>query len=397
MAERLQPATATELAAAIAESEGPLEILGQGTKRGFGRPAQAERALDLSRLSGVTLYEPDELVLTAGAGTPLREIEARLSASRQILAFEPPDLGPLYGLPAGQATLGGIIACNLSGPRRVKAGAARDYVLGCTVANGRGEIVKTGGRVMKNVTGYDLSKLITGSFGTLVAIAEATLKVQPAPEEVRSLSIDGLDDATAVLTMNKALGGAQDISAAAHLPRDAARRTPLKAAGASVTLLRLEGTAASVAHRLAKLQEEIGMAGAVLGEEESLAAWGAVRDVAPFIEDEGEALWRVSLPPTAGAATIRELGEGLRYFYDWGGGLIWLALPEQDDGGAARLRGAIAAVGGHATLVRAPAALRAAVDVFQPQDAALAALTRRVKESFDPLGRFNPGRMYRDV
>ena len=199
------------------------------------------------------------------------------------------------------------------------------------------------------------------------------------------------------LTMNKALGGAQDVSAAAHLPRDAARRAPLSTLDAAVTLLRLEGTAASVAQRLATLQKEIGMTGAVLGEEESLAAWRAVRDVAPFIEDKDEALWRVSLPPTAGAAMIRELGEGLRYFYDWGGGLVWLALSAEGDGGAAKLRGAIAAVGGHATLVRAPVALRAAVDVFQPQDPPLAALSRRVKESFDPLGRFNPGRMYRDV
>jgi len=397
MAERLQPATAIELAAVIADSEGPLEILGQGTKRGFGRPAQTERSLDLSRLSGVTLYEPDELVLTAGAGTPLREIEARISASHQILAFEPPDLGPLYGLPAGQATLGGVIACNLSGPRRVKVGAARDYVLGCTAVTGRGEIVKTGGRVMKNVTGYDLSKLITGSFGTLVAMIEATLKVLPAPEETQTLSIRGLDDASAVLIMNKVLGGMQDISAAAYLPRDAARRTPLHAEGDAVTLLRLEGTAASVAHRLAMLQVDIGTAGVVLGEVESLAAWRAVRDVEPFIEDKGEALWRISLPPTAGAAMIRELGEVGMYYYDWGGGLIWLAMPAQGDGGAAKLRDALSALGGHATLVRGPVALRAAVDVFQPQDAALAALTRRVKESFDPLGRFNPGRMYRDV
>jgi len=397
MAERIQPKTVTDLAAAIADSEGPLEILSQGSKRCFGRPMQAERTLDLSRLSGVTLYEPDELVLTGGAGTPLREIEARLSASRQILAFEPPDLGPLYGLPSGQATLGGIIACNLSGPRRVKVGAVRDFVLGCTAVNGRGEIVKTGGRVMKNVTGYDLCKLITGSFGTLVTIAEATLKVLPAPEEVRTLAIPGLDDASAILTMNKALGGAQDVSAAAHLPCDAARRMPLGTFDAAVTLLRLEGTAASVAERLATLQKEIGMAGAVLGEGESLAAWRAVRDVAPFIEDKGEALWRVSLPPTAGAAMIRELGEGLRYFYDWGGGLVWLVLPAEGDGGAAKLRGAIAAVGGHATLVRASVTLRASVDVFQPQDPPLAALSRRVKESFDPLGRFNPGRMYRDV
>ena len=396
MSERLQPASLAELAAAVADSEGPLEILGQGSKRGFGRPMQAERSLDLSRLSGVTLYEPEELVLAAGAGTPLREIEARLAAARQILAFEPPDLGPLYGQPPGQATLGGIIACNLSGPRRVKVGAARDYVLGCTAVNGRGEIVKTGGRVMKNVTGYDLSKLVTGSFGTLMAIAEATLKVMPAPEEVRTLAIPGLDDAAAVLVMNKALAGAQDVSAAAHLPRAAAEACS-PGGDAPLTLIRLEGTRASVAHRLMRLQEEIETAGAVLEDIESSALWRAIRDAAPFAADAGEALWRVSLPPTAGAAVVRELGEGPRHFYDWGGGLVWLSLPAEGDGGAERLRGAVAAVGGHATLVRASMALRAAIDVFQPQDAALAALTRRVKESFDPLRRFNPGRMYRDV
>src|ERR1700690_4078021 len=383
MAERLQPATVAELADAIAGSEGPLEILGQGSKRGFGRPVQAARSLDLSRLSGVTLYEPDELVLSAGAGTPLREIEARLSASHQILAFEPPDMGPLYGLPPGQATLGGVIACNLSGPRRVKAGAARDYVLGCSVANGRGEIVKTGGRVMKNVTGYDLSKLITGSFGTLVAMAEATVKVLPAPEEVRTLAIPGLDDAAAVIVMNKALSGAQDVSGAAHLPREATDKTPLNVQGNAVTLLRLEGTGASVAHRLAALQAEIGNPGEILDEAQSLSAWRAVRDAAPFLEDDGMALWRISLPPTAGAGVVRALGEGLRHFYDWGGGLVWLALPAEGDGGAGKLREAIAPIGGHATLVRGSMALRAAIEGFQPQDAALAALTRRAKEGFD--------------
>jgi glycolate oxidase FAD binding subunit len=397
MAERFQPATVAELAAAIAGSDGPLEIMGQGSKRGFGRPVQAALTLDLSRLSGVTLYEPDELVMTAGAGTPLREIEARLSASRQILAFEPPDLGPLYGLPPNQATLGGIVACNLSGPRRIKAGAARDHVLGCTVANGQGEVVKAGGRVVKNVTGYDLCKLITGSFGTLVAMAEATVKVLPAPEDVRTLAIRGLDDAAAVLAMNKALSGAEDVTGAAHLPREALAGTPLDKLGIAVTLLRLEGTPNSVAHRLARLREEIGGADVVLKEEESVAAWRAIRDVAPFVEDHGEALWRISVPPSAGDAVIRALGDGLRHFYDWGGGLVWLSMPMEGDCGAMKVREAIAAVGGHATLVRAPVALRAAVDVFQPMDAVLAALTRRVKESFDPFGRFNPGRMYRDV
>ena len=395
MAERLQPATLAELAAAIAGSDGTLEILGQGSKRGFGRPLQTEHVLDLSRLSGVSLYEPEELVMTAAAGTPLREIEARLAAHNQMLAFEPPDLGPLYGQPAGQATLGGILACNLSGPRRVKAGAARDFILGCTVINGASEIVKAGGRVVKNVTGYDLSKLMTGSFGTLAVLAEATIKVLPAPESSRTLCFAGLDDAAAAVLMNKALGGAQDVCAAAHLPPAIAAQTSLGREAA--TLLRLEGTALSVVHRLGKLQEESAGKSRVLGESDAAGLWRSIRDAAFFAEDRGEALWRLSVPPAAGPAVARELGEDARYFYDWGGGLIWISLPAAGDGGAAKLRTATAPLGGHATLVRGPAALRAAIDVFQPMDAALAALTRRVKESFDPMRRFNPGRMYRDV
>ena len=394
MAERLQPATLAELSAAVAGSEGTFEIVGQASKRGFGRPLQTERTLDLSRLSGVSLYEPEELVMTAAAGTPLREIEARLAAHQQMLAFEPPDFGPLYGQPPGQASLGGIIACNLSGPRRVKAGAARDFILGCTVVNGAGEIVKAGGRVVKNVTGYDLSKLMTGSFGTLAVLAEATIKVLPAPEASRTLCLGGLDDAAAVVLMNKALGGAQDVSAAAHLPHGIVPQASL--GNEAATLLRLEGTAISVDHRLGKLQEHIGGKARVLGEE-ATALWRSIRDAAFFAEDRNDALWRIAVPPAAAPIVTRGLGDEARYFYDWGGGLVWLSLPAEGDGGAARLRAAIAGVGGHATLVRGPAALRAAIDVFQPMDPALAALTRRVKESFDPLKRFNPGRMYRDV
>ena len=394
MAERFQPATLAELAAAIAGSDGTLEIMGQGSKRGFGRPLQTERTLDLSRLSGIGMYEPEELVMTAAAGTPLREIEARLAAHHQMLAFEPPDLGPLYGQPPGQATLGGIIACNLSGPRRVKAGAARDFILGCTVVNGSGEVVKAGGRVVKNVTGYDLSKLMTGSFGTLAVLAEATMKVLPAPESSRTLCVAGLDDAAAVVLMNKALGGPQDVIAAAHLPRAIVRQAAL--GDEAATLLRLEGTAISVSDRLAKLQAESGKC-RVLGEGDATALWRSIRDAAFFAEDRGEALWRLSVPPAASPAVTRDLAEGARYFYDWGGGLVWLSLPAAGDGGAAKLREAIAGIGGHATLVVGPAPMRAAIDVFQPMDGALAALTRRVKESFDPQKRFNPGRMYRDV
>jgi glycolate oxidase FAD binding subunit len=236
---------------------------------------------------------------------------------------------------------------------------------------------------------------MTGSFGTLAVLADATIKVLPAPESSRTLCIAGLDDAAAAVLMNKALGGAQDISAAAYLPAGIAVQTTL--GSEATTLLRLEGTAISVDHRLGKLEEEAGGKSRVLGEGDAGSLWRSIRDAAFFAEDRGEALWRLSVPPAAGPAVARELGGGVRYFYDWGGGLIWVDLPAAGDGGSAKLRAAMAPIGGHATLVRAPAALRAAIDVFQPMDAALAALTRRVKESFDPLKRFNPGRMYRDV
>ena len=397
MADRPKPATAEELAAAVAESEGPLELLGQGGKRGFGRPVQASQVLDLSRLAGVTLYEPEELVMSAGAGTPVLEIERLLAANGQMLAFEPPDLGPLFGEEAGRGTLGGMIACNLSGPRRIKAGALRDFLLGATAVNGRGEVFKTGGRVVKNVTGYDLCKLLAGSFGTLAAIASATLKLQPAPEAVRTLMIRGLSDAAAMLLMGRAMGSAEDVSGAVHLPEAAARMLPHADVGTAVTLLRLEGTPRSVAQRLAMLAKELQAPSEALGEIESTVLWRSLRNLSPFRGDHAAAIWRISAPPTAGADLAKACGPAVRYFYDWGGGLIWLAVAPEGDAAAARLRAALSASGGHATLVRAPIAIRAAVDVFQPQEPALAALSRRIKESFDPLGRFNPGRMYAGV
>jgi glycolate oxidase FAD binding subunit len=398
MSSALEPRTAAELAAAVAESAGPLEILGAGSKRGLGRPVNSGQRLDLSHLSGISLYEPEELVLTAGAGTRLAEIEQALAEKRQMLAFEPPDLGPLYGRPAGEGTLGGMLACNLAGPRRPKAGAARDHFLGALAVNGEGEIFKTGGQVVKNVTGYDLCKLLAGSFGTLAALAEVTLKVLPAPEHECSLLFSGLEDAAAVAIMTRALGSAAEVSGAAHLPAGVASLLP-RAAGAA-TLLRLEGTTLSVAERIALLRRELGGACVEMEAAESRAVWRALRDVAPFQGTE-EAVWRLSVPPAAGAAVMRAIAisgvTGVRHFYDWGGGLIFLALPAEGDAAAAPIRAALKPMGGHATLMRAPLSLRAAVDVFQPQAPALAALARRVKESFDPAGRLNPGRMYHGI
>jgi glycolate oxidase FAD binding subunit len=379
---------------ALGESK-TLEIVGHGSKRGIGRAAQWDLSLDLSDLTGVTLYEPEELILSAKAGTPMAEIEALLAKHNQELAFEPLDYGPVFGAAAGRGTIGGTLAANLSGPRRIKAGAARDHFLGVTAVSGRGETFKSGGRVVKNVTGYDLCKVLAGSWGTLAVMTDVTVKVLPRAETEETLLVLGLDDAAAARAMSIAMGSSNDVSGTAHFPAPLAATIQAEA-GTAITALRLEGVAPSVKHRRDGLEALLKSFGeiTVFAEPDSRALWKAVRDVRPFTSGE-RALWRISVAPTRGHEVAAAIGEGAEYFYDWAGGLIWLALPAEDDGGAARVRAVIGE--GHATLVRAPAAIRAAVPVFEPQDAGLAALSRRVKESFDPKGVLGPGRMYAGV
>jgi glycolate oxidase FAD binding subunit len=405
-ADVLKPTAAHEVEDAVVwaiESSRPLEVVGQGSKRAIGRPAQSDVTLDLSRLARVTLYEPEELVLSARAGTSIAEIEALLASKGQHLAFEPMDVGPLFGGVAGRGTIGGVLAANLSGPRRFRAGAARDHVLGFSAVSGRGETFKSGGRVVKNVTGYDLAKLMAGSWGTLAVLTDVTVKVLPRPETQVTVLVLGLDDAAAVRAMTVASGSPCDVSGAAHLQAAASARIPLGeavASGRAVTALRLEGVAPSVAHRRAALQALLQPFGEVrvVDDMVSRSLWRAIRDVTPFAAARTGAdrpLWRVAGAPARGAELASAISTGVdaEVLFDWGGGLLWVLLAPSDDAGAAFVRPAIAAFGGHATLIRAPAAARAVVDVFEPQDAALAALTKRVKDSFDPQGILNPGRM----
>ena len=404
---RLKPETPAQVVEAVAwaaAEEAPLEVMGRASKRALGRPVQAANDLDLSGLSGILLYEPEELVLSARAGTRLAEVEAALIEKKQMLAFEPADLGPLLGGEAGQGSLGGMLACNLAGPRRLKAGAARDHFLGAEAVSGRGEAFKTGGRVVKNVSGYDLCKLLAGSYGTLAAMTEVTVKVLPAPEKTRTVLLFGLDDAGGLRAMTRALQSAHEVSGAAHLPARLAAASAVSyvaGAGAAVTALRIEGPGPSVEHRTAALRREL----ADLAETEELHGansgvfWAEVRDVKPLVAHPERAVWKVSVPPASGAAVAARLARenDALYYFDWGGGLIWLALPASDalafEARHAAVRDAFRDCGGHATLIRAPEEVRAGVPVFQPQDGALAALTRRVKEGFDPKGILNPGRM----
>lgn len=376
-----------------------LELAGQGSKRALGRPGQTDATLDLSGLTGVTLYEPAELILSAKAGTPLAEIEALLDQNNQQLDFEPMDYGPLLGGEAGKGTLGGAIATNLSGPRRIKAGAARDHFLGVTAVTGRAETVKSGGRVVKNVTGYDMCKLLAGSWGTLAAITDITLKVLPKPETQATVLVEGLDDERGCAAMAAAMGSSCDVSAAAHLPDHVASYFDGLPRPEAATALRLEGVAPSVAHRkeaLAALMRPFG-AVTMLDESDSKALWHSVRQVKPFAVSQERPLWRISTAPGRGHEIGAAITPAAQMFYDWAGGLIWVAMPFADEPDAGSIRRAVAATGGHATLVRAPAALRAAIDVFEPQSAGLRALSKRVKDGFDPRGLLNPGRMWAGV
>ena len=402
--ETLRPTTEDEAIEAVGWAcggEHALEIVSGGSKRGLGRPTNVAAVLDLSGLAGIALYEPEELVLTARPGTTLAEIDARLAQHGQALAFEPPDLGPVLGAGPGLATLGGCMAANLSGPRRFKAGAARDHILGVRAVSGRGELFKSGGRVVKNVTGYDLCKLLAGSWGTLAAMTEIAVKVLPAAEKLRTVLVYGLDDEAAMEAMTRALGGPFEVSGAAHLPAGIAARSGvgrIRDPGTPVTALRIEGPEPSVLARTGALRRLFGDDHGIeeLHGHNSGAFWREVGEARFHADSDEGIVWRLSVPPAEGAAVAGRIARGLdtRVFYDWGGGLIWLALPTgTEDAGAETVRRAVGPAGGHATLIRAPEEIRRRVSVFHPQPAGLAALSARVKQAFDPLGILNPGRM----
>jgi len=386
MTDRLTPSDEREIAAAIGDAAGrrrPLSIAGGTTRGGLGRPLQTAATLSTEKLSGVTLYEPSELVISARAGTPLATVESLLAESNQRLPFEPMDHRPLLGS-EGEPTIGGVVAANVSGPRRIQAGAARDSLIGIRAVAGRGEIVKSGGRVMKNVTGYDLARFIAGSYGTLAVLSEVTFKVQPIPEVETTLVLSGVADRRAVEALSAALTSPFSVSGAAHLP------------GAAQTLIRLEGFAASVEDRATRLAAELADFGSVerLDGEASVEAWRKVRDVQAL--DSGERpVWRISTRPINGPKLVEAVRNAFdcAALYDWGGGLVWLTGNEGDDAGAAAIRAALRPLGGHATLIRAPEDIRNSVEVFQPLDAGVMALTRKLKQSLDPAGILNPGRM----
>jgi glycolate oxidase FAD binding subunit len=399
----LEPSDAKQIAEMISwvVAEGDtLEIVAGGTKRALGRPMKTDHVLDLSRLAGIVEYEAAELVLTAQPGEALSSINAELAKKRQMLAFEPPDWRALLGA-EGEPTLGGVIACNLAGSRRVRAGSARDYILGFSAVNGFGEIWKAGGKVVKNVTGYDMCKLQAGAYGTLSALTEVTVKVMPKPEIACTIVLHGLADDVAITTLANALNSPFEVSGAAHLPASAARRSKVSVVAAALgaaTIMRLEGPRPSVVYRTTALESLVGR-GARLNETETEAFWSEIGAVQPFLAQGSRIVWRLCPTPSHAPSVAHSILSALQsaeFYFDWGGGLIWLSLDSEEagpDAGAGIVRPVVKTAGGHATLVVAPEAVRASVPVFEPLSAGLAQLTARVKSGFDPRGVLNPGRM----
>jgi len=367
-------------------------LTGGGTHQPIGRPFKAKTRMAIHDLTGITLYEPREMVLSAQAGTPLSAIETILAEHHQILPFEYVDYRSVLGT-TGEATLGGLVATHISGPRRIRLGALRDHVIGVRFVNGRGEIIKSGGRVMKNVTGLDLVKLMCGAYGTLGVLTEVTLKLLPAPKAFISLALDGLDDAQAIVALSKALGSPFEVSAAAHLPAGVMYNQ-------AVTVMRLENWPDAIAHRTTALSQLCSSFGKVrlIEGEASLNLWRAIGNVMPFAADQQQAVWRVSTAPSRAAHVVRTIAHSrpIRHFYDWGGGLIWIATAQDQDCGAGVIRAALEGQG-HATLLRASSEQRSAIDVFEPLSQAHHQLVERLKLSFDPHRLFNPHIMYRTI
>lgn len=365
--------TEEDVAGAVADAAGPCVIRGGGT-RAVGRAVVGD-VLDVSGLSGISLYEPGALTLVAGAGTTVREIEAALAKENQRLAFEPYDLTALLGT-TGASTIGGVVATNASGPRRIQSGAVRDFALGVRLVDGAGQVIRNGGRVMKNVTGYDLVKLMCGSWGTLGVLTEVSLKVLPDVEATSTVVLEDVNARTAVAVMSRALGSPFEVSGAAWID--------------GAVWLRLEGFAASVSYRskeLHRLLNEFGDAGVLDG-----ADWTRVRDAAPL--HGKEAVWRVSVKPSDGPAVIAGLPDGCDCLMDWGGGLVWIGSAAGDAKAThSAIQAHVAQLGGHATLIKGPEALRASVPVFQPEAPGAAALSSALRKRFDPRGILNPGLM----
>lgn len=410
MVETFRPSSEGDLQtviAALSRQGMPAEIAGAGSKRAIGRPTQLPAVIDVCGINGITLYEPSELVMSARAGTSLAKIETTLAERGQMLPFEPMDLGPATGGPGGVQTIGAVFATNVSGARRISNGAARDHLLGVRAVNGRAEVFKSGGRVLKNVTGYDVARGLAGSWGTLAVLTETTFKVLPRPQETETLVYVGLSDEIGAELACAALGTPFEVSGTAHLTAGLTSRLELQSLAreaATLTAVRIENFAGSVIYRAGRLKEALKIYGTPvhLGRDTSHTFWGELRRLSVLSPMKGEAasqLWRLSTAPRKASRVVDSVRRNMKAeaYYDASGGIIWLEVAASADAGAADIRRILSTHGGHATLIRAEPDVRAGVEVFQPMSTVVERLSRGIKDAFDPARILNPGRMYATI
>ncbi len=407
MADIYMPGDEAELAGFVEAAKAgsyPLEVCGFRSKREAGRPLNPAAVVSTAKLSGITFYEPGELVISAKAGTPLHEVEAALARKNQELPFEPADFSRIYGPDPLAASLGSVAAMNISGPRRILRGAARDYLLGIRAVNGEGVAIKSGGRVMKNVTGVDLVKGLCGSWGTLAVLTELTFKVLPKAPDTLTLVFLGLPDESGVGVMSEAMGTPYEVSGTIHLHRSLVSRLSdpeIASANMALTALRLEGAPQSVAYRMEKLRRELSPFGEtyVLDRQKSRSFWAAIRSLAFLSANFDRPLWRITVGPSKAAQIVRALSAffDLSAAYEWSGGLIWLETPTSSEASVTELRRVLAEFEADSMLMRAPRSVRSSIEVFHPLPLTKMKLVQAIKEAFDPVGVLNPGRMYAGV
>ncbi len=402
--EILRPRDEIQLAEVIAGASHnniALEVAGAGTKRALGRPVEADQIVCTGAMFGISHYEPEELIVSVKTGTPVRFVEETLARQGQMMAFEPLDLGPVLGQNPGEGTIGGLFATNLCGSRRIQAGSARDNLLGVTAINGLGEQITSGGRVMKNIAGYDLARNIAGSWGTLGVMTDVTMKVTPKPEDAATLIFYGLLDELAMELMSKAMKTPCEVSGAVHIQEQLVANLSdekLRRTDTAITAIRIENLAASVEYRLKFLKDVLDSFGPidVLERDRSDDFWSDMRQL-KLMQNTDTPFWRITTAPSNGVdivAAIKAHHPNSVAVYDWSGGLVWLLTPFTADAGASEVHRAVVNRGGNATLMRGELSLRASADVFQPIEEGIAVLTRKIKAAYDPNGILNPGRMY---
>ena len=386
----------------------PIEICGSNSKKFIGYNVQTAKTLNLSNINGVLEYLPEELYIKVKPGTPLKEVEETLEKNNQELAFEPTDFGFIYDGKSNKGTVGGCIACNFAGSRRFKSGSVRDFVLGFRGVNGKGDVIKSGGTVVKNVTGYDLSKLVSGSFGTLVALTEITLKVSPKKTSQNTIIIYEKDPKKISLLFDQVLSSSNEISGAVFVPDEPVNKkfdqnkknvfkfNDLDQEGPFFAL-RIEGDQKSTKERIKDITNEMNLKKyktSLLDVYQSIPFWKKINSLELFTSTKNNIL-RAVVPPSKCEMIIRNLKNKYKYFIDWSGSLFWIEVCDKDNEAIKELKSMILANDGYLTIIKKSENFEYSENIFTINDVKLM-ISKKIKESFDPKGLFNPGKMYKD-